>query len=266
MKDRIMSAIIMVLIFVPLLIIGHLPFACFMTLLSIIGLHEIIKMREKKKEFPYLLKVFAYILVSFFSLLNYQQNVFTSMLDFKVFSFIIFIFLVPMIFVQKRDQYDITDALFLIGAVLFMGLSFNLLILIRNYDMNYFIYLILITMITDSFAMITGMYIGQHPLCPKISPHKTIEGIVGGVLTGTFVATSFYNQVINPSMPLVTVIVLTLLLSIVGQVGDLVFSSMKRSYKIKDFSHLIPGHGGILDRLDSLIFVSLAFVLLVGIL
>ena len=93
MKDRIMSAIIMVLIFVPLLIIGHLPFACFMTLLSIIGLHEIIKMREKKKEFPYLLKVFAYILVAFFSFLNYQQNVFTSMLDFKVFSFIIFIFL-----------------------------------------------------------------------------------------------------------------------------------------------------------------------------
>lgn len=266
MKTRILSAIIMILIFVPLLIIGKLPFAIFVTFLSILGLYELIHMKEGRRPFPFLLKIFAYLLVMFFSLLNYDKNVFSCTLDFRVVSFIIFAFLVPMVFVKKREDYDINDALFLIGAVLFIGLSFNLLILTRNYDLNYLIYLLLITTVTDSLAMITGSYIGEHKLCPSISPKKTVEGLVGGVLMGTFVATAFYNQVINPSMPLVTLIVMTMILSIIGQIGDLVFSCIKRSYKQKDFSNLIPGHGGLLDRFDSLIFVLLAFVLLVGIL
>ena len=266
MKERIVSAIVMILIFVPLLLIGHLPFACFMTFLSMLGLYELIHMRESKKEFPFLLKIFAYLLVAFFSLLNYKQNVFTSTIDFRTVTFIIFAFLLPMIFIKKRELYELNDALFLVGAVLFIGLSFNLFILIRNYDLNYFIYLLLVTVITDTFAMITGKYIGVNPLCPKISPHKTIEGLIGGVLTGTFVAATFYHVVIQSAMPLIPLILFTILLSIIGQMGDLVFSSIKRNYKMKDFSNLIPGHGGILDRLDSFIFVSLAFVLLVGIL
>lgn len=83
---------------------------------------------------------------------------------------------------------------------------------------------------------------------------------------GTFVATSFYHVVMNPAMPLVSLIFLTMLLSIISQVGDLVFSCMKRAYGKKDFSNFIPGHGGILDRMDSVLFVLLAFVLFLEIL
>ena len=100
---------------------------------------------------------------------------------------------------------------------------------------------------TDTFALFTGMFIGKNKLAPSISPKKTIEGFIGGALMGTFIATSFYVTVINQSMPL--------------QLGDLVFSFVKREYGKKDFSNLIPGHGGILDRFDSLIFVVLAFIL-----
>ncbi len=265
MKTRILSAIVLVAIMVPLLLIGEVPFACFMALLSLFSLYELLHMREQKKPFPFLLKILAYILVAFFTLMNYTQNVFTSILDFRVVAFVIFAFLLPMIFVKKQEEYEIKDAFFLVGSVLFIGLSFNLLILTRNYDLSYFIYLLLITTMTDTFALVTGKYIGTHPLS-KISPHKTVEGLVGGVLMGTFVASVFYNQVINQSMPLVPLILLTALLCIIGQMGDLVFSAIKRSYKQKDFSNLIPGHGGILDRFDSLIFVSLAFVLLIEIL
>jgi hypothetical protein len=121
------------------------------------------------------------------------------------------------------------------------------------------------TIVTDSFALFTGMLVGKHKLAPEISPKKTIEGAVGGALMGTFVATAYYVTVINPAVSLVLLILATLLLSVVGQIGDLAFSSIKRYYGKKDFSDLIPGHGGILDRFDSVVFVAMAFVILFGI-
>ena len=81
---------------------------------------------------------------------------------------------------------------------------------------------------------------------------------------GTFVATTFYFTVIDSNISLAVLIFATLFLAVVGQLGDLVFSSIKRTYDVKDFSNLIPGHGGILDRFDSLIFVILAFILVMG--
>lgn len=266
MTKRVISAVILVLIFVPFLIIGELPFTIFMSVLSIFGLYELLKVRETKKKFPIILKIFAYLLTCYFCLYNTSSIEFINKFDYRVMAFIIFLFISPMVFINNNEKYNLNDALFLIGSVLFIGLSFNLIIITRNYDITYVIYLLLITTITDTFALFTGSLIGKHKLCPKISPKKTIEGLVGGVIMGTFVATVFYNTLISSTVPLVTVIMLTFVLCLVGQLGDLVFSSIKRYYDVKDFSNLIPGHGGILDRFDSLIFVVLAFTILIEIL
>ena len=110
-------------------------------------------------------------------------------------------------------------------------------------------------------ALFTGMLVGKHKLCPLVSPKKTVEGMIGGTVAGSFVATAFYVTVINPSVSLPFVVLITVILSLLGQLGDLVFSSIKRYYNKKDFSNLIPEHGGILDRFDSLIFVVLAFII-----
>lgn len=265
MKKRVISAVVMIAVIIPVILLGGTTFTIFMTLLAIGGLYELIKIREKTQEIPMIIKIFAYILMLTFCLMNYQQNVFSYQMDYHIVAFTIFAFLLPIILINKNESYTINDALYMISSVLFIGLSFNLLILVRNYDLMYVIYLLLITTITDTFAFITGSYIGTHQLAPTISPNKTVEGLIGGVVMGTFVATTFYHTVINSQISLVMVIFTTVFLAIVGQLGDLVFSSIKRTYKVKDYSNIIPGHGGILDRFDSLIFVVLAFILVLGI-
>ena len=115
-------------------------------------------------------------------------------------------------------------------------------------------------MVTDIFAMLTGNYLGKHKMCPKLSPKKTWEGSLGGLIGGSVVGLIFYTIFINNLT--IKVIVITIVLSIVGQMGDLVMSKIKRENEIKDFSNLIPGHGGILDRIDSIIFVFLAYMFL----
>ena len=148
----------------------------------------------------------------------------------------------------------------MLSYVLFLGISFNLIISVYNYDVKIFLMLILITILTDTFALFGGKLIGKHKFT-KISPNKTIEGCVIGSLISTFVCTIYYINLIN-NINLFRIIIIILFLSIIGQCGDLFFSAIKREYDKKDFSNLIPAHGGILDRLDSTIFVFLAYVVI----
>ena len=266
MKARVISAIIMIMVFVPFLLIGEIPFVVFMTILGVCGFYELIKARESKKNFPIVLKAIAYFIVICFCIYNANSIEFAYKFDYRVMAAIIFLFTSPMVFINNTKKYNLNDALFLIGSILFVGLSFNLIIITRNYDINYIIYLLLITTITDTFALFTGMLVGKHKLCPSISPKKTIEGLIGGVVMGTFVASAFYYTVINGSISIPILVAVTVVLCLIGQLGELVFSSIKRYYDVKDFANLIPGHGGILDRFDSLIFVTLAFIIFKGIL
>ena len=266
MTKRVVSAIVMVLIFVPFLIMGGIPFTILMAVLGVLGLYELLKIRgDVKKKFPVVMRLLAYLMTIFLIVNNANSIDLQYDLDYRLVSLIIFIFLAPMVFINNSKKYNLNDALFLVGSILFVGLSFNLLMVTRNISISYIIYLFLITVITDTFALFTGMLVGTHKLAPEISPKKTIEGAVGGSLMGTIVASAFYATVINPATSLVIVILLTLLLTVIGQIGDLAFSSIKRYYGVKDFSNLIPGHGGILDRFDSIVFVTMAFVILFGI-
>ena len=154
----------------------------------------------------------------------------------------------------------------MIGATLFIGISFTLIIAIRNYNLEYIIYIFLIATITDTYALLTGRKIGKHKLAESISPNKTIEGAIGGSIMGTIVASIYFLEFIDPTASIFAVASMTLILTIIGQIGDLVFSAIKRYYNTKDFSNLIPGHGGILDRLDSIIFIVLAFLLFLSVL
>jgi phosphatidate cytidylyltransferase len=131
--------------------------------------------------------------------------------------------------------------------------------------MYLFIYVVLGVIFNDMGAYFIGMLFGKHKMNERISPKKTWEGFIGGVVISIIVSTVFAlicALVEKPILPvfdvehLYYVIIVSILIPLISDVGDFVFSSVKRTFGVKDFSNLLPGHGGVLDRIDSLIFAS----------
>jgi len=128
MKLRIISALVMLLIFVPLLLTGGTPFAILMLVISLIGLHELFKVKKKQKEVPVLIEMFGYLLGGFLTLNNCTSGSLIVDMDYRIVAFMIFTFILPIVFINNDKKYSVDDALFMIGATLFIGLSMNLLI------------------------------------------------------------------------------------------------------------------------------------------
>jgi phosphatidate cytidylyltransferase len=148
--------------------------------------------------------------------------------------------------------------------LLYIILPFSLITLIpsiikNTYNPYIILGVLLIIWSNDTFAYLIGKKFGKRKLFEKISPKKTIEGFIGGLTAGIIVATILALN--TNSLNIFNWVVLSIIISIFGSIGDLVASKFKREAKIKDSSNLIPGHGGFLDRLDSLIFIS-SFVFL----
>ncbi|MBE6146852.1 MAG: hypothetical protein E7168_00800 [Firmicutes bacterium] len=265
MKKRLIGAAIILAIFIPVLAKGELLFALLAAVVGALASKELLDVRFDDKKLPMPLKVLSYLAVALITLNNFTSTQMLIILDYRILSLLLLAFLLPIVIINNQQKYNLEDALYLLGTSIFIGLSFSLIVLVRNYSILYLIYFLLITVMTDTFALFTGMLVGKHQLAKRISPNKTIEGFVGGTLMGVFIPTVFYVTVINPEISLISIVLVTMVLSIVGQLGDLAFSAIKRFYGKKDFSDLIPGHGGVLDRCDSIIFVILTAILFMSI-
>lgn len=263
MKKRILSAIVMLAIVIPVVWWGGDIFRLGVGVVSILALKEILDLKKSHHELPILVELVTVISLLFLVLAEYDGYSIMFGITYRGIAILLLSLLGLSVFYDEK-KYTATDALFLIGAVVLLGTAFNAMILARMTDLYLFIYLILIFIFTDTFAMLVGMAFGRHKLIPKVSPKKTVEGSVLGSIIGTVVASLFYHFFVSPVT--FSVILATLGLSVIGQIGDLMFSKIKRENNIKDFSNLIPGHGGILDRLDSTIAIMLGFLLLYGIL
>ncbi len=257
MKDRVISSVVLLLILIPCIIIGDIPFAILVTLAGELSLYELFKVIKTKCNIPLFLEIINYVVLIFFIINNSTGTVY-SLIDYKLISTLLLVNLLPLVLINNKDRYSLNVAFLVIGIILFLGMSFNLAVVLRSSGMASIIYLFLITIFNDSFAYITGRLIGRHHFT-SISPKKTIEGCIGGAVMGTLVASIYYFTLFN-AKNMFLVVVFTFLISLISQMGDLVFSYIKREYGVKDFSNLIPGHGGIVDRLDSLIFALLGFV------
>lgn len=155
--------------------------------------------------------------------------------------------------ITKRDIYDgfVTMA----GIVYVVFFSFHVVLVDQTGSFSILIWLIFISAFgTDIFAYFTGYLIGRHKLCPDISPKKTIEGAVGGILGSVILSVAFGLLVCREY--LILCIIIGIIGSVMSQLGDLSASIIKRKLGIKDYGNLIPGHGGILDRFDSVLFTA----------
>ena len=265
MKARVITATVLALIAIPVFILGGFWFKLAFYLVSLQGLREYINVREKRKEFPNIMKLISYICLTLLYFGGVIDKDLIINFDFRIITGLLLILFLPIILYNDKNKYNINDSSYLFGGVMLISSSMILANLYRTIGLRVITYLFIITILTDVFALFTGMLIGRHKLIENVSPKKTWEGFVGGAVVSTFCATVFYMTVINTNASLLVIVLFTLFLSILGQFGDLFFSAIKRYYKVKDFSNIMPGHGGILDRLDSIIFVMLAYSLFMNI-
>ena len=259
MKKRVISAIVMVLLFVPFLILGGIPFTILISILGMLAVKEIL---DLEKDIPVMIKFISLVISLFLILYNYHDLDFSLITDYRIIGCVFLLIASSMVINGNLKKYNYKDSLWLFSIILMIGIFFNNLIHLRNIWLNIFVYIFLISAITDTFALFCGKRFGKSKLSPNISPNKTIEGSLGGSVFGTVISVMFYLFFIDKSANILLLIIVTFILTIVGQLGDLFFSSIKRHHKVKDFSNLIPGHGGILDRFDSTLFVAYGYLIL----
>lgn len=259
MKKRVITAIIALCIFIPIIIIGGTTLQLAAALVAIVGVYELFRMKGLT-----LLSFEGVIAILSAIILVLPRSLWLGFLPITVSSFDLFYFCVMVLLavtVFSKNLYTIDEAAFPILVVLYVGMGFQNFVKAASIGENRLVllsYALLVVWSTDIGAYQFGRLFGKNKLAPSISPNKTIEGALGGTLSAVVVSLIFF--VLYPTTDFTpyhtfTMILLTIIFSVVGQLGDLVESAFKRHYGVKDSGKILPGHGGILDRFDSLLFV-----------
>lgn len=244
MKTRIISGLIGLPLLILIVLLGGNVLNLAVLIISLIGVYEFhraLRNIEGTNPITFLNYIFT---VSLF-LITYTEKI---SIDLVIFTYII-LTLISSVFSIKHSIKD--AAISLLGGLYIPFFFYHMYLL----DGSIYIWLVFISAFaTDTFAYFTGVTIGKHKLYPRVSPKKTIEGSLGGIIGCliTVMIFSVYFKLDN----LIAIAILSIILSVMSQIGDLTASTIKRTANIKDYGDIIPGHGGILDRFDSILFTT----------
>lgn len=256
---RLASSAVLVVLALIFLIWGGAALGILCTVLSLIAFHELTKACHvaENREAGALIAAGDAGIVLFGAAMLLTKNMLWGM------GALVLMFLACMfVYVFRFPKYHADQVMTVFFCAFYPGVLFSFLYLTRELTWGvYLVWLIFISSwICDTCAYLTGMAIGRHKLAPVLSPKKSIEGSIGGVagsaLVGALFAWIFLLPLTNQPETVWAVALISAAGAVISQVGDLAASAIKRDHQIKDYGKLIPGHGGIMDRFDSVLFTA----------
>ncbi|MBE5923856.1 MAG: phosphatidate cytidylyltransferase [Lachnospiraceae bacterium] len=252
MKDRLIGGFFVGIVTLVALLTGGIVTTCILAVVSLIGIWEYLRIYSLEKS------VFAFVdyafTIAFYALifLNKEFLFFPAIIGLLMVILAIYVFNFP-----KYMDHDVAKVLFI-----FVYVTVLLSYVLRLREMESGLYLVFYLLIAswgnDICAYFFGRALGKHKLAPKVSPNKSIEGFIGGIF-GAFAIGIAFAMVFPEQLPFTVPVfggVVAAVAAMASVIGDLAASAIKRNHDIKDYSSLIPGHGGILDRFDSVIYIA----------
>ena len=268
MKTRIITGVCSIALFIPICWFSqYIIFPIAVAVFSAVGVFEMAKCLGYNKNLiltiPMYVTAFIVPLMRFFFIKQSHYLAFALVL-----LFFILVYSLGYVMIRK-NQDKLSDIVTMYALFLYVVGCFSSIVCLRYFDYGgtkavldgKYLYLLVFigAWVCDIFAYFTGKFFGKHKLIPEISPKKTIEGAIGGTIF-TIIAFALYvlilDKCFNYQLNYIVLIVLGLIVAIVSQIGDLIASSIKRQYNIKDYGFIFPGHGGVLDRFDSVMLVA----------
>lgn len=266
MKTRIITAIVAICILLPVLLFsGTAVFPVAVAVVSAIAVFEMTKCIKITKLYITLPIYIMAVLAPF------GVRYFENMRDVALIAFVaaaLYLIYLFTVSVLSHGSLGFSDVSTVFTVALYIIIGFSSIIFVRDFgEYGKYLYLLIFigAWITDTFAYFTGVFFGKHKLIPDVSPKKTIEGSIGGIV---FCAISFVvfgiiiDKFFGSNSNILFLVIGGLVISVISQIGDLIMSVIKRHYGIKDYGKLFPGHGGILDRFDSVLIVSVGMAIM----
>ena len=253
-SKRLISGIVYVAVFLTAILFCKESYIVLLTLFAGVCLWEFSKMIQSQNILPYLLLGFLGFSLLFDRL--YFLEIYNAEIIILIYTLVSLVLLVVDLFVPNFKKQNGLSSLFLPIKYIVLPFLFLMMLPIFNriYQPMIVVFTIVIIWTNDTFAYLVGKNFGKHKLLEKISPKKTIEGFVGGlffaVLAGVIIGYTSNN------LSILNWVIIAVIVSVFGTLGDLVESKFKRQAGVKDSGTIMPGHGGLLDRLDSLFFLA----------
>lgn len=256
-KSSLILRLLTSLFFVPLFLLlfdyGSIPLLIFIAGLIAVFAYEFFEILTQRGLEPYFkLGILGSVITAFVMYFTSQTM---SLLALTLLTIIISVNELT----RKNNDRIIVHMSSTIFGIIYTGWMGGHILLLRQLSGQYFNSAILVFLalfliwMNDTWAFFTGTLFGKHKLLPRISPSKTIEGFIGGMIM-SLISALIFRHFFTPFIPLIDMIIMTIVAGFVGLAGDLVESAMKRDASVKDASSILPGHGGVLDRFDSVLF------------
>ncbi len=258
MLKRTITAVVLAAVFIPVVIFsGTVAFPIVMAVLSVVAAYEMLACVGLGKNAA--VSVPSYIFAAAAPFVPYFCG--TAAKDILFASAVVFLVVIFAVTVFSRGKLDYTLSASAFTGIFYIALAFASIVLLRGEGQFLWLLVFIGPWLSDIFAYLVGRLLGKHKLIPEVSPKKTVEGSVGGIVFASagfvlyaFLVKTFFDTSLTPNY--IVLAVSGAVVSVISQIGDLSASVIKRRFGVKDYGWLFPGHGGVMDRFDSVLLTA----------